>query len=185
MVLPLYRQCIAAVYIQSVPSFLTCYGRSNMNACIPSMTFHSRFSWTALLFSYIHSYTKLLHPHMFTCMFDAGQGSLSVFQHVNSLAMHLNMSLRFPGSPQSLPDGTVAQKTELKALIPHTTKVETRNQYRFTCLACSFKDCYFRYVFVPKYAPSYDTTFSTHVIYGDYYPVSMKYRVMSHVYVVE
>ena len=67
---------------------------------------------------------------MFTCMFAADEGSPSVFQHVNSLAMHLNMSLRFPGSPQSLPDGTVAQKTELKALIPHTTKVEAKNQYR-------------------------------------------------------
>ena len=44
--------------------------------------------------------------------------------------MHLNMSLRFPGSPQSLPDGTVEQKAELKALIPHTTKVKARNQYR-------------------------------------------------------
>ena len=43
MVLPLYRQCTAAVYIQSVPSSLTCYGRSNMNACIPSMTCHPRF----------------------------------------------------------------------------------------------------------------------------------------------
>ena len=49
---------------------------------------------------------------------------------MDSLAMHLNMSLRFPGSPQSLSDGTVAQKTELKALIPHTTKVEAMNQYR-------------------------------------------------------
>ena len=67
---------------------------------------------------------------MFTCMFAADEGSLSVFQHLNSLAMHLNMSLRFPGSPQSLPDGTVPQKAELKALIPHTTKVEARNQYR-------------------------------------------------------
>ena len=92
MVLPLYRQCTAAVYIQSVPSFLTCYGRSNMNACIPSMTCHPRFSWTALLFSSIHWYTKLLHHQMFTCMFAADEGSLSVFQHVNSLAMHLNMS---------------------------------------------------------------------------------------------
>ena len=130
MVLPLYRQCTAAVYIQSVPSFLTCYGRSNMNACIPSMTCHPRFSWTALLFSSIHSYTKLLYHQMFTCMFAVDEGSLSVLQHVNSLAMHLNMSLKFPGSPQSLPDGTVAQRTELKALIPHTTKVEARNQYR-------------------------------------------------------
>ena len=44
--------------------------------------------------------------------------------------MHLNMTLRLPGSPQSLPDGTIAQKAELKALIPHTTKVEARKQYR-------------------------------------------------------
>ena len=130
MALPLYRQCPAAVYIQPIPSFLTCYGGSIMNACIPSMTCHSRFSWTALLFSSIHSYTTLLHHQMFTCMFAADEGSLSVFQHVNSLAIHLNMSLRFPGSPQSLPDGTIAQKAELEALIPHTTKVEARNQYR-------------------------------------------------------
>ena len=67
---------------------------------------------------------------MFTCMDAADEGSLPVFQHVNSLAMHLNMSLRLPGSPQSLPDGTISQKAELKALIPHTTKVEARNQYR-------------------------------------------------------
>ena len=68
---------------------------------------------------------------MFTCMFAADEGSISVFQHVNSLAtMHLNMSLRLPGSPQSLPDGNVAQKAELKALIPPKTKVEARNQYR-------------------------------------------------------
>ena len=52
---------------------------------------------------------------MFTCVFAADEGSLSVFQHVNSLAMHLNMALRFPGSPQSLPDSTaVAHKAELK-----------------------------------------------------------------------
>ena len=126
--LPLYKQCTAAVYIQCVPSFLTCYGRSNTSACIPSMTCHSRFSWTALLFSSDHSYTTLLHHQMFTCMFAADEGSLSVFQHVNSLATLFNMSLRFPGSPPSLPDGTVAQKTELQALIPHTTKVEARNQ---------------------------------------------------------
>ena len=124
------RQCTAAVYVQSIPSFLTCYGRTNMNACIPSMTCHSRFSWTALLFSSIHSYVELLHHQMFTCMFAADEGSLSVFQHVNSLAMHLNMSPRLPGSPQSLPDGTITQKAELKALIPYTTKVEARNQYR-------------------------------------------------------
>ena len=61
---------------------------------------------------------------MFTCMLVADEGTLSVFQHVNSLAMPLNMSLKLPGYPQSLPDGTVAQKAELKALIPHTTKVE-------------------------------------------------------------
>ena len=68
---------------------------------------------------------------MFTCMFAADEGSLSVFQHVISLAMQLNMSLRLPGSPQSLPNGTaVVQKAELEALIPHTTKVEARNQYR-------------------------------------------------------
>ena len=139
MVLPLYRQCTAAVYIQSIPSFLTCYGRSNMNACISSTTGHSRFSWNALLFSSIHSYIKLLHHQMFTCMFGADEGSLLVFQHANSLAMHLNLSLRLPGSPQSLPDGTVAQKTELEALIPHTTKVETRNQYRLNVqVHCSF-----------------------------------------------
>ena len=76
------------------------------------MTCHSRLSWTALLFSSIHVYTKLLHHQMFTCMFAADEGSLPAFQHVNSLAMDLNMSLWFPGSPQSLPDGTVAQKTE-------------------------------------------------------------------------
>ena len=64
---------------------------------------------------------------MFTCMFAADEGSLSVFQHVNSLAMHLNMSLRLPCSPQSLPDGTIAQKAEVEDLIPHTTKVEARN----------------------------------------------------------
>ena len=63
-------------------------------------------------------------------MFAAGEGSLSVFQHVNSLAMHLNMSLRLRGSPQSLTDGTEAQKAELKDLSPHTTKVEARNQCR-------------------------------------------------------
>ena len=142
MVLPLYRQCIAAVYIQSIPSFLTWYGRSNMNACISSMmTCHFRFSWTARLFSYIRSYTKLLHHQMFTCMFAADEESLSVFHHMNSLAMHLNMSLliRLPGSPQSLPDGTIARKAELKALIPHTTKVEAKNQYRMNVqVNCSF-----------------------------------------------
>ena len=115
MVFPWYRQCTAAVYIQSIPSFPTCYGRSNRNACIPSMmTCHSRFSWTALLFSSIHSYTKLLHHQMLTCMFAEDEGSLSVFHHMNSFAMHLNMSQRLPGFPQSLPDGTVAQKAELK-----------------------------------------------------------------------
>ena len=129
MVLHLYRQCTAAVYIQSIPSFLACYGRSKMNACIPSMTCHSCFSSAALFFSSIHSYVQLLHQ-MFTCMFAADEGSLSVFQHVNSLAMHSNISLRLHGSPQSLPDGTVAQKVEPKALIPHTTKAESRNQYR-------------------------------------------------------
>ena len=68
---------------------------------------------------------------MSTWTFAADEGSLSVFQHVNSLAMHLNMTLRLPGSPQSLvPDGTIAQKAELKALILHTTKAEARNQYR-------------------------------------------------------
>ena len=67
---------------------------------------------------------------MFTCMFAADEGSLSVFHHMNSLAMHLNMSLRLPGSLQSLPDGTIAQKSELKALVPHTTNVEAKNQYR-------------------------------------------------------
>ena len=131
MVLPLYRQCTAAVHIRSVPSFLTWYGRSNMNACIPAMmTCHSRFSWTALLFSSIHSHTKLLHHQMFTRMFAADEGSFSVLYLMNSLAMHLNMSLRLPGFPQSLPDGTKAQKAELKALIPQTTKVDARNQYR-------------------------------------------------------
>ena len=82
---------------------------------------------------------------MLTCMFAADEGSLSVFQHVNSLAMHLNMSLRFPGSPQSLPDGTVAQKTEFKALIPHITKVEARNQYRMNVqVHCNFLcSCFF------------------------------------------
>ena len=130
MVLPLYRQCTAAAYIQSIPSFLECCGRSNMNASIPSMTWHCRFSWTELLFSSIHSYIKLLHHKMFTRMFAPDEGSLSVFQHVNSLAMHLNITLKLPGSLQSLADGTVAQKAELKALIPHTTKVEARNQYR-------------------------------------------------------
>ena len=123
------------MYIQSVPSFLTCYGRSNMNECIPSMTCHSRFSWTELFFSSIHWYTKLVHHQMFTCMFAADEGSLSVFQPVNSLAIHLNMSLSFPGSPQSLPDGTITQKAELKALIPHTAKVEARNQYRLNALS--------------------------------------------------
>ena len=67
---------------------------------------------------------------MFTCMIAADEGSLSVFHHVNSLEMHMNMSLRFPGSPQSLPDGTVAKKAELKALLPHTMDVEARNEYR-------------------------------------------------------
>ena len=130
MVLPLYRQCTAAVNIQSIPSFLTCYGRSNMNACIPSMTRHSRFSWIALLFISIHSYIKFLHYQMFTCMFAADERRLSVFQYVNSLAMHLNMSLRLPGSPQSLPDGTVAQNSQLKFFITHTSKVSERNQHR-------------------------------------------------------
>ena len=130
MVLPLYRQCSAAVYIQSIPSILTCYGCSGMNDCTPSMTSHSRFSWTALLLSYIHSYIKILCHQMFTYMFAADEGSLSVIQDVNSLAMHFNMSLRLPGSSQSLPDGTLAQKAELKALIPHITKAEARNQYR-------------------------------------------------------
>ena len=88
------------------------------------------FSWTVLLFSYIHSYIQHLHQQMFTCVFAVDEDSLLVFQHVNSSAMQLNMSLRLPGSPQSLPDGTTAQKAELKALIPHTTKVEARNQYR-------------------------------------------------------
>ena len=74
-----FRQCTAAGYIQSIPSFLTCYGRSNMNAYIPSMTCNSRFSWTALLFSSIHSYMKLLHHQMFTCMFAANEGSLQFF----------------------------------------------------------------------------------------------------------
>ena len=63
-------------------------------------------------------------------MFAAEEGSLWVCQHVNILAMHLNMSLRLPGSPQVLPDGIIAQKAELKALIPHTTKVEEWNKYR-------------------------------------------------------
>ena len=139
MVLSLYRQCTAAVHIQSVPLFLTCYDRSNMNACIPSMTCHPRFSWTAHLFSSIHSYTELFQHQIFPCMFAADEGSLTVFQHVNSLAMHLNMSLRFPGYFQSLPDGTVAQKPELKALIPHTTKVEARNQYQLNVhMRCKF-----------------------------------------------
>ena len=138
MVLPLYRQCTAAVYIQSIPSFLI---RSNMNACIPSMTCHSRFSWTALLFSYFLSYIKLLYHQMFTCMFAADEGSLSFFQHVSSLAMHLNMSLRLPGSPQSLLDGTIARKAELKALIPHTTKVEAKNQYRLNVQVHCFFLC--------------------------------------------
>ena len=110
VVLALYRQCTATVYIQSIPSFLTGYGRSNMNACIPSMSCHSRFSWTALLFSSIHWYIKLLHHQMFTCILAADEGIPSVFQHDNSLAMHLNMPLRLPGSPQSLPDGTISQK---------------------------------------------------------------------------
>ena len=74
-------------------------------------------------------------------MFAAVEGRLSVFQHVNSLTMHLNMSLRFPGSPQSLPDGIVAQKTELKVLIPHTTKVEARNQYRLNVQVHCFFLC--------------------------------------------
>ena len=65
---------------------------------------------------------------MFTCMYAADEGSLSVFHHLNSLAMRLNMSLRLPGSPQSLPyPGSVAQNAELKALIPHTRKVEAKN----------------------------------------------------------
>ena len=67
---------------------------------------------------------------MFTCMFAADDGGKYLaLQNVNSYKMHLNMSLSFPGSPQSLPDGTVAQMAEGKALIPHTTKVEARNQY--------------------------------------------------------
>ena len=49
-------------------------------------------------------------------MVAADEGSLSVFQHVNSLAMYVNMSLRPSGSPQSLPDDTLAQKAELKSL---------------------------------------------------------------------
>ena len=67
---------------------------------------------------------------MSTCMFAADEGSLSVFQDVNSLAMHFNMSLTLPGSSQSLLDGTVARKAELKVLIPHITKAGARNQYR-------------------------------------------------------
>ena len=52
---------------------------------------------------------------MFTCMFAADAASISVFQHVNSLAMHLNMSLTLPGFSQSLPDGTItAQNAELE-----------------------------------------------------------------------
>ena len=126
MVFYLYRQCTAAVYIRSIPSFLTCY----MNVCNPSITYHSRFSRTALLFSSIHSNMELLRHQMFTCMFAAYEGSLSVCQHVNSLAMLLNMSPRLPGSPRSLPDGTISQIAEVKALIPHTAKVEARSQYR-------------------------------------------------------
>ena len=148
MVLPLYRQCTAAVYVPSPsrPSWLVMVAPIYMNACIPSMTCHSRFSWTALLFSSIHLYIKVLHHQMFTCMFAADEGSLSVFQHVNSLAIYLilNMSLRFPGSPQSLPNGTVAQKAELKALIPHTTKVEARNQdtdWMCKCIAYFLCSC--------------------------------------------
>ena len=157
MVLSLFRQCTAAVYIQSAPSFLTWYGRSNMNACIPSMmTCHSRFSWTALLFSSIHSYTKLLHHQMFTCMFAADEGSLSGFHHLNSLAMRLNMSLRLPGSPQSLPDGTIAQEAELKPLIPHTTKVEARNQYRLNVqVHCVFLGSCFSTILIE--VPVYET----------------------------
>ena len=135
----LYRQCTAAVYIQSIPSFLTCICRSNMNACIPSMTCDSRFLGPALLFSSIHSYIKLLHHQRFTCMFAAQMTEVfSVFQHMNSLAMHLNMSLTLPGSPQSLPDRTIAQKAESKALIPHTTKVESWKQYRLNVQVHSF-----------------------------------------------
>ena len=100
-----------------------------------------RVSCTALLFTYIHPYIKLLHHQMFTCMFAVDEGSLSVFQHVNSLAMHVNMSLRLPGSPQSLPDGTMAQKAELKALLPHTIKVEARNQYRLNVQVHCFFFC--------------------------------------------
>ena len=75
MVLPscIDRWCTAAVYIRFIPSFPTRYGRSNMNACIPSMTCHSRFSWTALLFSSIHSYIKVFHHQMFTCIFAADE----------------------------------------------------------------------------------------------------------------
>ena len=67
---------------------------------------------------------------MFTYIFAADEGSLSAFQRVNNIAMHLNMSLSLPGFPQSLPDGTIAQKAELKALISRTAKVEARTQYR-------------------------------------------------------
>ena len=74
---------------------------------------------------------------MFTCIFAADEGSLSVFQHVNSLAMHLNMSLRLPGSPQSLPDSTVAHKAELQALIPHTRRLKqgTNTDWIYKCIA--------------------------------------------------
>ena len=112
------------MYIYSIPSLLTCYGRSNINDCILSMTCHSCVSWTAHIFSSIHLFIIFLHHQMFTCMYAADEGNLSVFQPLNSLAMHLNMSLRLPGYPHSLPDGTVAQTAELKALIPHTRKVE-------------------------------------------------------------
>ena len=124
MVLPLYRQFTAAVYIQSMLWSL------QYECLYPIHDMLFSFSWTALIFSSIHSYIKILHHQISTCMFAADEGSLSVFQHVNSLAMHLKMSLRLPVSPQSLPDGAVAQTAGLEALIPHTTKVEARNQYR-------------------------------------------------------
>ena len=102
-----------------------------MKACIPSMTFHSRFSWTALFFSSFHSYAKVLHHQIFPClMFAADEGSYSVSQHEKSLAVHLNMSLRLPVFPKSLPDGTVAQNSQLKFFITHTSKVSERNQHR-------------------------------------------------------
>ena len=101
------------------------------------IVFLGPYFFSVLFTRIFHSFITKRSP---VC-FAADKGSLSVFKHVNSVAMHLKMSLRLPGSPQSLPDGTVAQTAELKALIPHTTKVEARNQYRVSVQVLAYFLC--------------------------------------------